>query len=129
MDIKEALRILGIEQEYEKTKLKKKYRELMRLVHPDNGMTAHEQYKYSAQEINEAYSLLFSLQNAYKPAHNEVKLKKILSSYDSIIVTLDEMPNIENQSKKRRTSQRRNNKRIKKIYPNTKKSYNSKHNI
>lgn len=71
MDIKEALRILSIEQEYDKTKLKKKYRELMRLVHPDNGMTAHEQYEYSAQEINEAYSLLFSLQNAYKPAHNE----------------------------------------------------------
>ena len=51
--------------------------------------------------INIIISIIFiKINKKYRKKHlYEIKLKKILSSYDSIIVTLDEMPNIENLSK------------------------------
>lgn len=53
----QAREILGIQGAYDGQLLKKRYRQLMHLVHPDNGETAGE-YMYTAQEINEAYAFL-----------------------------------------------------------------------
>lgn len=60
MDITKALLILNVTDRHDKSQLKKRYRELMRLVHPDNGADAEGRYDYTAQEINEAYSFLNS---------------------------------------------------------------------
>ena len=59
MTVKEAYRILGLSPETGMQEIKKKYRELMTLVHPDANRThISDKYAYTAQEINTAYSTL-----------------------------------------------------------------------
>lgn len=58
MDTKLAMDILGVDSEIDKQELKRKYRQLMRMAHPDNGKYANNLCAYSAQDINEAYTIL-----------------------------------------------------------------------
>lgn len=57
MTIKEAYKIFGLAQGTELSEVKKRYRQLMMLVHPDSN-TMGENYRYNAQELNHAYALL-----------------------------------------------------------------------
>lgn len=54
----QACRILGVSLNASKQDIKKKYRLLMHQVHPDSGAFSM-QSEYSAQEINEAYAVLY----------------------------------------------------------------------
>ncbi|MCM1385761.1 MAG: DnaJ domain-containing protein [Bacillus sp. (in: Bacteria)] len=56
MTVKEAYRILGLTPGAKLQEIKKKYRELMMQVHPDTN--SRNQYPYTVQEINAAYSVL-----------------------------------------------------------------------
>lgn len=58
MTAEEAYKILGISPGAEKNEIKKRYRQLMLQVHPDVAAASRENYAYSAQEINIAYSVL-----------------------------------------------------------------------
>lgn len=58
MTVKEAYRILGLPTGASLHEIKKRYRKLMLRVHPDVSIRSKEQYAYSAQEINTAYSIL-----------------------------------------------------------------------
>lgn len=58
MNIENAYTILGIDKELTRAELKKKYRQLMRLVHPDNDIHCEKSYAYTAAEINAAYAFL-----------------------------------------------------------------------
>lgn len=58
MDYANALKILDIEDSSDKSSLKKKYRQLMHMVHPDNTEFKSEAYPYDAATINAAYSFL-----------------------------------------------------------------------
>lgn len=58
MTKQEAYQILGLMPGAEKAEIKKKYRKLMRQVHPDTGPASQDNYGYSAQEINSAYAVL-----------------------------------------------------------------------
>ena len=58
MNKKKALRILGAESGSDIRNLKKKYRSLMRMTHPDS-VTVHD-YPYEVHEINEAYNYLLA---------------------------------------------------------------------
>lgn len=58
MTLKEAYNILGLPFGAGLHEIKKKYKKLMLQVHPDAGFHAKEDYAYSAQEINTAYSTL-----------------------------------------------------------------------
>ena len=52
---KQALVVLGIKENLDERDVKKRYRYLMHKVHPDTFAVNKASYKYSAQEINEAY--------------------------------------------------------------------------
>lgn len=54
----QAYQILDIDRDADRAELKKKYRQLMHLVHPDAGGAGDKEYAYTAQEINEAYAIL-----------------------------------------------------------------------
>ncbi len=58
MTRKKALGILGASSDTDIRELKKKYRELMRMTHPD-AVSEHD-YPYEVHEINEAYNFLLS---------------------------------------------------------------------
>lgn len=60
MTRREAYRILGVLADASQAEIKKKYRQLILQVHPDNQTSHAETTKtqYTAQEINEAYSIL-----------------------------------------------------------------------
>ncbi len=58
MDHEVAKEILGIEDISDKVELKKKYRQLMHEVHPDNVQFRDGLHKYDAATINEAYKFL-----------------------------------------------------------------------
>jgi hypothetical protein len=58
MNAQEAYRILGLKPGAEPTEIKKQYRKLMMQVHPDSAAHVQGNYRYSAQEINHAYSVL-----------------------------------------------------------------------
>jgi hypothetical protein len=58
MNAKEAYHILGLKPGAEPTEIKKQYRKLMMQVHPDSAAHVHGNCRYSAQEINHAYSVL-----------------------------------------------------------------------
>lgn len=61
MDRKKALRILGISETSDKRIIKKKYRSIMHVVHPDaQSGGAGSAYEYSAHEINAAYEFLIN---------------------------------------------------------------------
>ena len=53
-----AYKILGITPGTDLTDIKKKYRQLMHLVHPDTEAFSTRAYDFTAQEINEAYDFL-----------------------------------------------------------------------
>lgn len=55
---KQALVVLGIKENLDERDVKKRYRYLMHKVHPDTFAVNKASYKYSAQEINEAYSVV-----------------------------------------------------------------------
>lgn len=57
MTIEDAIKILDILDDLNAENVKKQYRRLMHIAHPDAGEST-EQCKYSAQEINEAYAFL-----------------------------------------------------------------------
>lgn len=57
MTRKEAGRILGIAPDAEMAEIKKRYRQIMRQVHPDGG-APEKNHAYSAQEVNLAYEIL-----------------------------------------------------------------------
>lgn len=54
----QAQEILGVQADTDKKTIKKRYRQLMHMVHPDTFAAGKTSYRYSAQEINEAYSVL-----------------------------------------------------------------------
>ena len=58
MDLKEALKILNLSGREEWTEVKKQYRRLMHMVHPDSLGNSAADYYYSAHEINGAYEYL-----------------------------------------------------------------------
>ena len=58
MNKKKALKILGAKDDTDIRDLKKRYRELMRMTHPDS-VSEHD-YPYEVHEINEAYNYLLS---------------------------------------------------------------------
>ena len=58
MSVEQAYKILAIPQSADIKAIKKKYRKLMLKVHPDSLKLGKNTYQYSAQEINEAYSII-----------------------------------------------------------------------
>ena len=72
----QACRILGIDEDADRTEVKKKYRKLMHLVHPDAGAAEHSIYRYTAQEINEAYAILYKREAADTPGRGRTARKK-----------------------------------------------------
>ena len=49
----QAYRILGVDRNADRTEIKKRYRQLMHMAHPDsNAAKATGGYPYTAQEIN-----------------------------------------------------------------------------
>ena len=58
MTVQKAYQILGIIPGSGKDEIKKRYRKLMTQVHPDVSASLQENYKYNAQEINSAYTVL-----------------------------------------------------------------------
>lgn len=61
MTVTEAQKILGIPPQADMVEIKKQYRKLMHLAHPDASAFHAGSYPFSAQEINEAYGLLSHL--------------------------------------------------------------------
>lgn len=62
MNVSQAYEILMLSVKSDFKDIKKRYRQLMHRVHPDSGVSA-EEYPYTAQEINEAYETLRSMEN------------------------------------------------------------------
>lgn len=58
MTVQQAYKIFDVRPDITKTELKKRYRQLMHMVHPDAALNRENVYKYSAYEINEAYTVL-----------------------------------------------------------------------
>ena len=77
MTVQQAYKIFDVRSDITKMELKKRYRRLMHMVHPDAVLNRDKSnkenvYRYSAYEINEAYTVLFnqtgqeSLKSNYK---------------------------------------------------------------
>ena len=60
MTVQQAYKIFDVKSDITKTELKKRYRQLMHMVHPDAALNRENVYKYSAYEINEAYTVLLN---------------------------------------------------------------------
>ena len=58
MSVEQAYKILAVSKGTDIKAMKKKYRKLMLKVHPDSLKSGKNTYQYSAQEINEAYSII-----------------------------------------------------------------------
>lgn len=56
--VNQAYTVMGVAQDITKNELKKQYRKLMHMVHPDSVGNNAASYRYSAYEINEAYTVL-----------------------------------------------------------------------
>ena len=82
MTVRKAYQVLGFPIGAEKNEIKKKYRKLMMQVHPDVGLLSQKSYRYSAQEINNAYAVLMKERefgidnNSYDGKHHAAKNKK-----------------------------------------------------
>lgn len=76
MDTRQACRILAISGDEDWLVIKKAYRQLMRMVHPDNGNEALKKYEFSAQEINAAYTYLLKNVKIYNKKTNKEPTKK-----------------------------------------------------
>lgn len=72
----QACRILGIDEDADRKEVKKKYRKLMHLVHPDAGVAENALYRYTAQEINEAYAVLYKREAVDVPKRSRAAAKK-----------------------------------------------------
>ena len=64
MTVQQAYKIFDVRSDITKMELKKRYRRLMHMVHPDAVLNRDKSnkenvYRYSAYEINEAYTVLF----------------------------------------------------------------------
>ena len=70
MTIKTALKILGLKAPYTEEDLKKTYRSLIVMTHPDS-VKEHD-YEYDASDINSAYEYLLS----HKPSAIETEIQK-----------------------------------------------------
>lgn len=70
MTVKKALKILGLEAPYTEEDLKKTYRALIVMTHPDS-VKEHD-YEYDASDINTAYEYLLS----HKPSASETESSK-----------------------------------------------------
>lgn len=68
MTVNEAYTILGVNESTDKAAVKKRYRELMHMVHPDSDayLRSGRICKYSAYEINEAYSVISAIEDFSK---------------------------------------------------------------
>ena len=58
MSVEQVYKILAVSKSADIKAIKKKYRKLMLKVHPDSLKSGKNTYQYSAQEINEAYSII-----------------------------------------------------------------------
>ena len=58
ISVEQAYKILAVPQSADIKVIKKKYKKLMLKVHPDLLKSGKNTYQYSAQEINEAYSII-----------------------------------------------------------------------
>lgn len=82
MTLRKAYQVLGILQGAGKNEIKKKYRQLIRQVHPDANVSPQGSYRYTAQEINHAYTVLMKEKTAdpensiYDEMHPASKGKK-----------------------------------------------------
>lgn len=87
MTVQQAYKIFGVKSDITKTELKKRYRQLMHMVHPDAALNREKSnrenvYKYSAYEINEAYTILSnqtgqeSLKSNYKYDYNILNMMR-----------------------------------------------------
>jgi hypothetical protein len=75
MKLNEAYHILGVSRDSEFALIKKKYRELIRLAHPDSGGVLPAAF-YDAHEINTAYALIKKSFTDKTPAHEQNKHKE-----------------------------------------------------
>ena len=67
----QAYRILGVDRNADRIEIKKRYRQLMHMVHPDsNAAKAAGEYPYTAQEINEAYEVICRYVTPEDDSHN-----------------------------------------------------------
>lgn len=79
MTVQQAYKIFDVKSDITKTELKKRYRRLMHMVHPDAAINRENIYKYSGYEINEAYTVLSnqtgqeSLKSNYKYSEYDEK--------------------------------------------------------
>ncbi len=77
MDRQQAFRILGIAETSDKRIIKKKYRTIMHVVHPDaHAGGGGQAYEYTAHEINAAYEFLMNTAQENAPAVQKPSKKK-----------------------------------------------------
>ena len=76
MSAEQAYKILAVPQSADIKAIKKKYRKLMLKVHPDSLKSGKNTYQYSAQEINEAYSIIISIIPAMIIIHQSTHIMK-----------------------------------------------------
>lgn len=82
MTVRKAYQVLGLPFGAQKNEIKKKYRKLMMQVHPDVNLLSQKSYRYSAQEINNAYAVLMKERasgidnNSYDGKHHAAKDNK-----------------------------------------------------
>jgi len=73
IDIQNALEVLGLPNMIRKDDIKKRYRELALLYHPDRGGESSSQ---KMDEINRAYDLLMEYIDNFRFAFDEDEFKK-----------------------------------------------------
>ena len=64
MERQHALNVLGLRETSDRRIIKKKYRALMHVVHPDAQAAGGSSYEYSAHEINAAYEVLMNAEES-----------------------------------------------------------------
>lgn len=86
MTVQQAYKIFDVRSDITKMELKKRYRRLMHMVHPDAVLNRDKSnkenvYRYSAYEINEAYTVLFN-QTGQESLKSNYKYDYKYSEYD-----------------------------------------------
>ena len=86
MTVQQAYKIFDVRSDITKMELKKQYRRLMHMVHPDAVLNRDKSnkenvYRYSAYEINEAYTVLFN-QTGQESLKSNYKYDYKYSEYD-----------------------------------------------
>lgn len=99
MTVQQAYKIFDVRSDITKMELKKRYRRLMHMVHPDAVLNRDKSnkenvYRYSAYEINEAYTVLFN-QTGQESLKSNYKYDYKYSEYDEKYYSTDqEMKNM-----------------------------------